>query len=336
MTRLLWFLFLVPALAVDSDFGFYPKNAQSCLNDASAKSSCNGASDVADLNQCLCGNDGNFILNTARCLGQKDKGDVAKVYDIMSGACRNSDTPMDVSQKDFYDAANGKETTTTTTSSSTSTSSATSSTSSTSSATASATDGAGKDKGQDKKDSGGLSTGAKIGIAVAGVLIGVGIIAGIAFFVIRRRRNAAVEEKDPMLPQHNYALSQTSPGFSDSGAWKASHNSAAYSTASFNRDSHNYTPATTYSGRESLSYTPQPSSTAYQQGRESTLYPSTHASPELQQGSYVGAFAPPQEVAELPPVTERNEAVYEMDAPHRPLVPAEVQGSTPYTAYRPQ
>ncbi|TWU74990.1 hypothetical protein ED733_005838 [Metarhizium rileyi] len=81
------------ALAYDPDFSFYPEDSLSCLYKAAKDSKCTGT-DAQDLNQCLCGNGGDFVTKSAQCLGREDKSDVVKVYKTMSSACSVSKTPM--------------------------------------------------------------------------------------------------------------------------------------------------------------------------------------------------------------------------------------------------
>lgn len=192
-------LFLLPSvLAFNSDFSFYPQKAQPCLNTASKTSKCTGA-DAKALNVCLCGNGGNFIINSAQCLGREDKNDVKSVYSTMSGACADSGTPMTVSQQEFYDAANGVvKTTTSAVPSATSTSSATGTSTS---ATATATD---TSKNKDNNKSEGLSKGAVIGIAVGAAVVGVVATMAVVMFCLRRRKRQTEVESHPMLGQSEY------------------------------------------------------------------------------------------------------------------------------------
>lgn len=177
---------LAPALALDSDFtGLYPDTSLSCLNDASARTTCNGSPSVQQLNKCLCGNDGDFITNTAQCLGKEQPGDVESVYKSLSQNCADSDTPMTVSQSEFYDAADGKKDSPSSTASSTPSSTATDT----------------PDDDSKEEEASGLSTGAIIGIAVGAGVLGVAAIAALVFLLRRKRRRS--DESHPMLPQHN-------------------------------------------------------------------------------------------------------------------------------------
>ncbi|OAR02063.1 hypothetical protein LLEC1_03388 [Akanthomyces lecanii] len=226
------FFFLVVAaptvLAFDPNFDFYPKDAQACLLDAAKASKCQGDTSAA-LNACLCGNGGGFVVRTAQCLGKKDKKDVAGVYDTMADACAHSSTPLKLEKDDFADAAsdavdNGNKsssssssrsnTATKTSSSSTSasntasktpsSSSSTTTPSATSSPTASPTtlpDSSSKGSSDGKK----LSTAGTIGVAAGVSIAGVAAIAGLAWFLVRRRKHSTgVDESHPMLPREKY------------------------------------------------------------------------------------------------------------------------------------
>lgn len=126
------FLLLLPSttLALQNDFSFYPKNSQSCLDDSAEEAGCNG-SNVEDLNHCLCGNSNDFIINAAKCIGENDPEDGDDVYDTMSTACGDSQTPITVRKSEFQAAVKEGEsptTTTTTTTAATTTAATTSGT----------------------------------------------------------------------------------------------------------------------------------------------------------------------------------------------------------------
>ncbi|UNI18060.1 hypothetical protein JDV02_004356 [Purpureocillium takamizusanense] len=189
------------AVALDSDFSFYPKNAQPCLNSAASKSKCSG-SDAVELNTCFCGNEGDFIINTARCLGKDDKDDVQSVYKIMLQACTDSHTPMSVSQSDFIQAANGQDSITTTITTMPTYTPTDGSQTVTVTPTATGTDGSngsGNSGGGDR-----LSSGATIGIAVGASLAGMAALGGFGYLFLRRRRRGNVEESRPMLVPPEY------------------------------------------------------------------------------------------------------------------------------------
>ncbi|POR34002.1 Uncharacterized protein TPAR_05791, partial [Tolypocladium paradoxum] len=191
-------------LAFQSDFSFYPPNAQPCLNQASNAANCQGSS-AAEVNTCLCSNQGGFITNTAKCLGQQDKADVQKVYTTMLQACTDSQTPMSVSQSDFLAAANGDAVSATATTR-TATSATARVTTTTGGATVTVTSAPTETgaAGNDQQGRGGLSTGATIGIAVGASAAGVAALAALAVFLVRRRKRRTQEEAHPMLSPHEY------------------------------------------------------------------------------------------------------------------------------------
>lgn len=100
----LYFLTLVKGL-VKPDFYFYPQAARPCMDQAGSAAGCD-AIDTHALNDCLCGNGGNFITNTAACLGKSARGELQRVYSLMSGACAKTSTPMKLHQKEFMNIAN--------------------------------------------------------------------------------------------------------------------------------------------------------------------------------------------------------------------------------------
>ncbi|KAH8900262.1 hypothetical protein GQ53DRAFT_758356 [Thozetella sp. PMI_491] len=202
--------------AVQNDFSLYPKGSQTCLTQASSSSGCSGDT-VAAMNSCLCSNGGNFVTNTAKCLGTSDVGDVLAVYDTMSSSCTNSKTPLNVEKAVFFSAAGLSSVTTsakTTSSSKTTTATATTTPPSgtgTASTSPSATDGAqssdtttpGGTTGGDSSGSGSLSGKAKAGIIAASVSSGLALLGVSLFFFIRYRKKRDSEESHPMLPQKN-------------------------------------------------------------------------------------------------------------------------------------
>ncbi|KAH0489617.1 hypothetical protein TgHK011_010037 [Trichoderma gracile] len=207
-TPLLLCLFLLAPAAlavVEADFSFYPTNAQPCLNQAAAASKCIGST-VTDLNNCLCGNWNDFVILAATCIGESDKEDAVPVYKTMVSACADSDTPLDVSPSEFYGAVNGETTTTTTTTTST-----TATTTATTMATATTTDVhihstvtiQPTSSSTAAPTQGNLSTGATIGIALGASFGGVGSIAGLVYFLLRRAKKQD-EERHPMLPPPQY------------------------------------------------------------------------------------------------------------------------------------
>lgn len=92
------------AAQVKPNFYFYPQAARPCLDQAGFTSRCEGK-DTQSLNACLCGNGGNFITNTAICLGQNGRNELEDVYELMASACSRTQTPIGLSPKEFVDAA---------------------------------------------------------------------------------------------------------------------------------------------------------------------------------------------------------------------------------------
>ncbi|EHK44730.1 uncharacterized protein TrAtP1_002847 [Trichoderma atroviride] len=303
---------LTPAVAtVFPDFSFYPAGAQSCLSQAGDSSKCSGAT-VADLNECLCGNENNFIILAAQCIGKNDSSDTVPVYQTLVSACATSNTPLVIAPNQFYAAASGKPWTTTTTAASTSTTAATttsdatttSTTTSTSSSTASAA------------PVGSLSTGATIGIALGASFGGVGAIAGLVYFLLRRSKQQS-EEHHPMLPHGedgrqsmplaisaNDPMLQPTPSPGSTGSFPAEVKHASWVSSLQSPDPYRYSAA------------------AY----------------DASQGVYQGPYAPPGgTIVELPPDSNPNPnantggMVFEMDgAQHQHhAMPAEVPGDVP-------
>ncbi|KAL7941198.1 hypothetical protein V8C42DRAFT_198315 [Trichoderma barbatum] len=307
----LLFLFLSPALAaIRANFDFYPIAAQDCLYKAATTSDCDGST-VMDLNTCLCGNWGNFVILAAICIGKEDKADSVPVYKTMVGACADSNTPLVVPPSDFYGAVNGKISTTT--------SAATTMTTSTTSATDSATSTddhahgtvtvtpTGTGTGAPVSEN--LSTGATIGIALGASFGGVGAIAGLVYFLLRRSKKKG-EEFRPMLP--------------------------------------NSTEEARFSSQPPMSEaTPSPGLTSTFSEAKRTSWVSPLQSPDpyrysaatwdASQGAYKGPYAPPEGAVELPPQTAAPVAsgaagmVFEMDATaiQRESGPVEIQGDLP-------
>ncbi|KAK1246357.1 hypothetical protein MKX08_000159 [Trichoderma sp. CBMAI-0020] len=312
---LLLLLLLTPAAAtVFPDFSFYPASAQPCLSQAGDSSKCSGAT-VADLNECLCGNENDFIILAAQCIGKNDSSDAVPVYQTLVSACATSNTPLVIAPNQFYAAASGKPWTTTTTAAPTSTAATTTtgattttSTTSTGSTTASAA------------PVGSLSTGATIGIALGASFGGVGAIAGLVYFLLRRSKQQG-EELHPMLPHgedgrqsmplaisaNDPMLQPTpSPG-STGGSFPAEVKHASWVSSLQSPDPYRYSMA------------------AY----------------DASQGVYQGPYAPPGgTIVELPPDSSPNPnpnantggMVFEMDAQHQHqhhAMPAEVPGDVP-------
>ncbi|SPO04826.1 uncharacterized protein DNG_07511 [Cephalotrichum gorgonifer] len=191
-----------------NDFSGYPSNSRPCLLSADADSGCDGDT-VPLMNACLCSNTGDFLANSAQCIGKQAKDELHQTYNLLKINCDGSKTPMDMTEPEFI--ALGEKGADSTTSST---------------PTPTPTDPS-KPTNTDDPDNGGggLGTGATIGIAVGATAIGVGLIAGLIFFFMRRRRQARNnrEESNPML----------NPG----GGPSAAHSSLAASTVYSGRDS---------------------------------------------------------------------------------------------------
>ncbi|KAM0425437.1 hypothetical protein ACHAPT_009226 [Fusarium lateritium] len=229
------FLLLSPALAAENNFGFYPKGAQSCLYQAADDADCTGK-DSKELNYCLCGQGSyknDFILGSARCVGEESPGDVDETFDTMQQACKDSSTPLKVTKEEFQEAAKEGETTTTADSATTTTTKSKqtadyTTTSGGRTVTVIATsDNSNEDNTTSKDDDSGLSTGATIGIGVGAALAGAALIAGAVFLLLRRRRKRNAEESHPMLPNYDgnnaynastYPPSEPKPAWSTANA----------------------------------------------------------------------------------------------------------------------
>ncbi|KAF3070131.1 hypothetical protein CFAM422_006824 [Trichoderma lentiforme] len=311
--RRLWaftslFLLLAPALAaeVHADFSFYPVGAQSCLSQAATTSKCDGNT-VMDLNTCLCGNWGNFVILAAICIGKNDKADAVPVYKTMVSACADSNTPLNVAPNVFYGAVNGQVTTTT--SAATTMTTSTTTTSATNSATSTTATSTSTSTAVPVSEN--LSTGATIGIALGASFGGVGAIAGLVYYLLRRSKNQGEEYNPMLLPNSNEEAR--------------------------------------FSGQPPLSEpTPSPgiASTFSEAKRASWVSPLQSPDPyrysaatwDATQGAYKGPYAPPEGAVELPPQTasvasSTSGMVFEMDATtsQQSSGPVEIQGDVPFT-----
>lgn len=189
-------LFATHALAqLKSNFSGYPLDSQPCLYQAANSSPCSGATN-SELNACLCTNGGNFLTNTAACIGKNDPGDLRGVYSTLSLYCSQSNTPVSISESQFLSMATSTSTMTPSATKSASGTPVTATVTPGAEPTGTGSPGVGSNTGRHQ-----LSTGAVAGIAVAGCLGGVALI-GIAlfFYMRRRRRRARREESHPMLP----------------------------------------------------------------------------------------------------------------------------------------
>ncbi|KAL1894248.1 hypothetical protein Sste5346_006034 [Sporothrix stenoceras] len=194
--------------AFTNNFDAYPSGTRSCLNASANASGCDG-DDVTSMNDCLCGNTGNFVISAAECIGKADYADLETVYTTMASACSFSNTPLSVSQKDFLSAGNGTFSSSTTSMPST-TSGASSTPSLTTITTTSnghvetitETAGSPKNTGGSSSDNNnsGMSSTTRTGIIAGATVAGVAIVAVFAFFLIRMWRNRQpTEEHRPML-----------------------------------------------------------------------------------------------------------------------------------------
>ncbi|RFU81089.1 hypothetical protein TARUN_1182 [Trichoderma arundinaceum] len=298
----LFLLFLAPALAeVQADFSFYPPNAQPCLSQAATASKCGGPT-VEELNKCLCNNGGNFVILAAECIGKNDKADSVPVYKTMVTACADSNTPLDVAPSLFYGVVNGDlPTTTTTTAPPTSTATTDVHVHGTVTVTPTSTSTA-------APVSENLSTGATIGIALGASFGGVGAIAGLVYFLLRRSKKQG-EENHPMLPQFSETTGAPMPSPTPSPG--LSSNFSEVKRASW----------------VSPLQSPDP-------------YRYSAATWDPSQGAYQGPYAPPEGAVELPPQTATTNTasmVFEMDGTTASQVssqhtgPAEVPGDVPPT-----
>ncbi|KAK4226741.1 hypothetical protein QBC38DRAFT_479837 [Podospora fimiseda] len=170
-TALLALIFVSTSRAGTIDFGFYPKSTQECLYAAADTSRCESGS-VSATNACLCRNGGNFVTDTASCLGRSSSSDLEAVYTTMEDACRNSNTPLNVSKESFMSSASSPTPSTPTNTSAPSEE---------------------KDKGDGK-----LSKGALAGIIV-GAIAGAAVL-GVAIFFLWTYTRKRREESHTMLP----------------------------------------------------------------------------------------------------------------------------------------
>ncbi|KAF9873704.1 hypothetical protein CkaCkLH20_08814 [Colletotrichum karsti] len=89
--------------AFTNDFSAYPASSRSCLNTAATASGCTGDT-VSEMNHCLCGNGGNFVLSAAACVSKTDHDELDDVYEMLLTSCTDSKTPLGVSQAEFLGA----------------------------------------------------------------------------------------------------------------------------------------------------------------------------------------------------------------------------------------
>ncbi|KAK3352518.1 hypothetical protein B0T25DRAFT_415485, partial [Lasiosphaeria hispida] len=186
------------AAATVIDFSFYPLDAQDCMYQASNSSNCDTET-VSATNSCLCSNGGNFVTNTAKCLGGSDPSDLSSVYQTMKQACSDSKTPLSVAESQYMSAAGFTGSLTATQPAATST------TSSAKTAAASTTGPAVTDGEGSSNQNKGLSTGARVGVIAGSSVAGIALLAGLLLFLLRYRKRKDGEESHPMLPQDHGA-----------------------------------------------------------------------------------------------------------------------------------
>ncbi|KAI1191633.1 hypothetical protein F5B17DRAFT_247447 [Nemania serpens] len=198
------------SLGITNDFSSYPEGAQPCLYDSADQAGCSSGSSGAELNQCLCKNENNFIYNTAACIARKSPSDADAVYETLSSNCAGTGVTLSVPKQAFLAAAS--PTTSISTATSTPTPATSLSTSPASSPTSSQTDTSTPGSPGQKSTDNGLSTGAKIGIGV-GIGFGVIVTTLAAWFIWayhRRRRSGQ--------SLHSNEISGGGPGLSYGGA----------------------------------------------------------------------------------------------------------------------
>lgn len=261
-------LLAVPSAAFESDFNFYPSDAQPCLYSASDEAGCTSET-VAQLNSCLCRNGGNFITNAASCLGKSDRKDIDEVYTTMEEACSDSKTPIGLTKNEFKDAADADSPTTT---------------APTSTPTRGPTNS--PDEQDDKGDAGGLSTGATIGIAVGCAVAGAALVTLAACLLFRRYRKRSAESH-PML-----AHDLNSAGYYYEGG-----SEAAFPSSKSNAPPSSISPdlGTPFSGWASPPMGSYGQGHVYQQVVQSAELPVDTARVEME-----GSTTPPHSPAELP------------------------------------
>lgn len=330
-------LVLAATASAQSDFGFYPEGARDCLYRAAAQTDCEESGNVPEMNECFCSNGGGFIINAATCVGEEAGNDVVQdTYAVMQEACSNSDTPMSISQSDFFAAADGEDvdasTAEPTTSGSEPTSTETDSTSTQTESTSTETEsqeptsteteapaeetGDNSNDDNSSEEDGGLSQGATIGIGVGAGVGGLALIGALAAFLIRRRKRQT-EESNPMLPtsqvNHHSNAPTTFPPQSPSPGYAFTDAKTSPSTSPYPSSNHTHSGAwqspPLFQGQQQQQYQayPPPSSSPEHQQRFSAYAPH-HAYPAdaLHGSSLPHSNAPveidgmPHNVAEMP------------------------------------
>ncbi|KAH9900346.1 hypothetical protein F4778DRAFT_136924 [Xylariomycetidae sp. FL2044] len=188
---------------IENDFSAYPEGSQPCLYDAADASQCTGDTGQ-EMNECLCGNGGNFVYNTANCVAQSSPSDLETVYETLSSNCAGTGVTISVSKAAFMAQASAA-TAATTTSTPTATASSTTTTTTTTSSTSSDPDSSSTTTTATQEDSG-LTTGAKIGIGV-GVgfgAIALGLLGWFVWAYSRRRRRSSSTSSPAPGDESNY------------------------------------------------------------------------------------------------------------------------------------
>lgn len=224
----------VDGTAVQNDFSDYPPGAQQCLYDASDNSGCDGDT-APEMNECLCGDGGDFVTNAAKCVAEKDSGDMESTYSTMSLHCSDSNTPLIVSKQEWMAEESDVSTSTSSTTIASKTSTIktasksiiiTASTGQTVSVTSTGPPSSTSAPYPDNNT--GLSTGAKVGIIVGSAAGGLALLAAALFFLNRRRRrrNHAYEDvhhKGRQSPSNPMGKVSTMLGLKRSGAANSDH-----------------------------------------------------------------------------------------------------------------
>lgn len=219
--------------SVDVDFSAYPASARSCLTEAVATSGCSSKDTVSEMNDCLCSNSGNFVLDSADCLGGLGSADtMSKVYEIMQQSCSETKTPLSISEAQWL-AEGNEETAVTSTVTTTigtmvltfsttitpaSTASSTSASTTSTSRTKSDDEDEDEESSTDEHEDDELSLSAKIGVitsSIAGAMTLACIACMIIFFTKRKKdkqllaeaRAAAARAQDKDKDQNRNLLS---------------------------------------------------------------------------------------------------------------------------------
>lgn len=189
------FTSITPVRSLELDFSAYPASTQTCLEDAAGVSGCVGET-VAEENQCLCGNEGNFVINTAMCIATQGSTVLTEVWDLLQDSCSETKTPLEVSEADFFEAGSTETTvisTITTTIAGTLTTYTTTSTRTNSAAAATTTTTAPSSSDTDDSASDVLAS-ARVGAIAASVTGTLGIVCFVALIILLKKH-----QKDKQL-----------------------------------------------------------------------------------------------------------------------------------------